>query len=187
MDSLAPLHPLIVHTPIALMIVSLLFEIVGRATDSAWWRNAAFAMLIVGTLGACAAVLSGEPAANRAEKLQGVPEDAIDSHEDAGKIAMWMGIGAVVTRAIAGGMGAARPIVAALALLLHVFAASAVGMASYRGGKLVYEHGAGVRVHGELIRSDLPHMQRVDPHAPDRAAPAAAPSTGNATATASGR
>ena len=147
-------------------------------------------MLIVGTLGACAAVVSGDPAAHRADELQGVPKEAIESHEDAGKIAMWMGLGAVVTRAIAGGMGAARPWVAGIALLLHVFAASAVGMASYRGGKLVYEHGASVRVHGELVRSDLPHMQRVDPHAPERAAPATAPSTGNgtgATATASGR
>jgi uncharacterized membrane protein len=182
MDSLAPYHPLIVHTPIALLIVSLLFEIVGRATDSAWWRNAAFAMLIVGTLGACAAVVSGDPAAHRADELQGVPKDAIESHEDAGKIAMWMGLGAVVTRAIAGGMGAARPFVAGLALLLHVFAASSVGMASYRGGKLVYEHGAGVRVHGELIRSDLPHMQRVDPGRSSPSAPSGAPSSGSATA-----
>ena len=149
-EALAPFHPAIVHTPIALIIVGALFELVGRALDSEWWRKAAFAMLIVGVLGAVVAVSSGGPAGDRAEH-QGVSEQAVDAHEDIAKISLWLGLAAVLTRAVAGRLGAARAAVAALALLLHLATATTVGIAGYRGGKLVFEHGAGVKVSGKLL------------------------------------
>ncbi len=154
MDFLGPYHPLIIHTPIALIIVSLLFEIVGLATDAQWWRKASFAMLIVGVLGAGAAVLSGEPASDQAEEVQGIPEATVEHHEDVGKMALWIGVGAVVFRAASAGLGTAgglRIAVAALAFLLHLAAAVTVGVAGYRGGQLVFESGAAVRVNGQLL------------------------------------
>jgi len=150
MPPMPPLHPLIVHAPIALIIVSLVFELVGRATDSDWWKNAAFAMLIVGALGAWAAVWTGGPAGDAAER-QGVTEHAVDDHEEAGRLTLWFAISAVV-----GWTGAARPVAGGLALLLHVSAAVAVGVAAYRGGRLVFDHGAAVHVHGRLVPSDGP-------------------------------
>jgi uncharacterized membrane protein len=139
------LHPIIVHTPIAMIIVSFVFELVGRATDGDWWRKAALAMLVVGVLGAGAAVLSGDAAGELAEH-QGVPEGALDQHEDMSKIALWLGLGAVAVRALASRAGAARTAAGGLGLALHLAAAIAVGIAGFRGGKLVYEHGAGVRI-----------------------------------------
>jgi uncharacterized membrane protein len=150
MEALAPLHPAIVHTPIALIIVGAAFELLGRALDSEWWRKAAFAMLIVGVLGASLAVLSGNEAGEHAER-QGVSEQAVDEHEEIALLALWLGLGAVVTRAAAGRLGAARAAVAGLALLLHLAAAVTVGIAGFRGGRLVFEHGAGVKVGGELL------------------------------------
>jgi uncharacterized membrane protein len=150
MEALAPFHPAIVHTPIALIIVGAVFELIGRALDSEWWRKAAFAMLIVGVLGAALAVLSGNEAGEHAEH-QGVSEKAVDEHEEIATIALWLGFGAVVTRAVAGRLGAARAAVAGLALLLHLAAATTVGIAGYRGGRLVFEHGAGVKVSGKLL------------------------------------
>jgi uncharacterized membrane protein len=135
-EALAPFHPAIVHTPIALIIFGAVFELMGRALDNEWWRKAAFAMLIVGVLGAFLAVSSGGPAGD---------------HEEIAKISLWLGIAAVLTRALAGRMGAARAAVGALALLLHLGAATTVGIAGYRGGRLVFEHGAGVRVSGKLL------------------------------------
>ena len=79
MDLIAPFHPQIVHTPIVLIILSLLFEVVGRATDSDWWRKAAFAMLVIGVLGACVAVLSGEPAGERADPAESSPASVCSS------------------------------------------------------------------------------------------------------------
>jgi uncharacterized membrane protein len=141
------LHPVIVHTPIALILFSLLFDIVGRLTDLAWWRKAAFAMLIIGVLGAWGAVLSGQAAEEAAED-QGVPHEAIHDHEDAGVITLWLGVAAVIARALAARPGAARTAFSVLALVTHLLTASAVTVASYRGGLLVYEHGAGVKTQG---------------------------------------
>jgi uncharacterized membrane protein len=153
MDILGPFHPSIVHFPIVLILVAALFELVGRATDLAWWRKAAFAMLVLGTVAAWAAVWSGRGAEDPAED-QGVSHDAIHEHEDAGKIAAWLALGAVAVRAVAGRLGRAAPAAGALGLLLHLLAASAIGVAGYRGGRLVFEHGAGVRVGGELVSSE---------------------------------
>ncbi|MEK7331651.1 MAG: DUF2231 domain-containing protein, partial [Candidatus Eisenbacteria bacterium] len=152
MEALAPFHPAIVHAPIALIIVGAVFELMGRALDSEWWRKAAFAMLIVGVLGAAAAVLSGRAAEEGVER-QGVSEHAIEEHEDVALLALWLGIAAVVTRAVTGRLGAARAAVAGLALLLHLAAATTVGIAGYRGGRRVFEHGAGVKVGGELLEN----------------------------------
>jgi hypothetical protein len=41
--------------------------------------------------------------------------------------------------------------VAGLALLLHLAAATTVGIAGFRGGRRVFEHGAGVKVGGTLL------------------------------------
>ena len=155
MPAMPPIHPIIVHAPIVLIIVSFLFELIGRAMDADWWRKAAFAMLILGALGAAAAVWTGNPTGEAAEH-QGVAEHAVDEHEEAGRLTLWLALGAVVVRAAAGWTGAARPAFGALALLLHLGAAVAVGVAGYRGGMLVYEHGAGVKVHGQRVPSDGP-------------------------------
>jgi uncharacterized membrane protein len=142
--TLPPIHPLVVHTPIALLIVSFLFDLVGRATDVGWWRKAAFAMLVVGAIGAWAAVWTGDRSEDAAED-QGVPHDAIESHEAAGIFTMWMGFLAVAARALETRPGAARGAVSIVALVAHLLAATGVGFAGFRGGILVYEHGAGVK------------------------------------------
>ena len=59
----------------------------------------------------------------------------------------------MLTRALAGRLGAARTAVAGLALLLHLAAATTVGIAGYRGGHLVFEHGAGVKMGGTLVEN----------------------------------
>ena len=153
MEFAGAFHPQIVHTPVALIIIAALFELIGRATDIEWWRKAAFAMLVVGVLGAGAAVLSGREAGEAAEH-QGVAESAVDAHEDIAIATLWIGIAAVLARALAGRAGRAKAAVGLLALGLHLAAAVTVGIAGYRGGKLVYEHGANVKVKGAAVVSD---------------------------------
>lgn len=155
MEFLAPYHPQITHGPIVLIIVGFVFEIAGRVFDRDWWRKAALAMLVLGVLGAFFAVQSGEAASDGVEK-QGVPEETVDAHGDLGKVAMWLGLGALVARALAGRMGPARGALAGLGLTLHLASAIAVGVAAHRGGQLIFEHGAGVRLHGRLLQEGPP-------------------------------
>ncbi len=162
MELLAPFHPQLVHAPIALVIVSLVFDLIGRAFDRDWWRKAAMAMLVVGALGATAAVLSGLPSGERAEK-SGVPEEAVDAHEEAALLALWLTTGAVLARIVA----ARFPQVSIVALVIHLAAAVTVGVAAHRGGKLVFDHAAAVRLHGQPVLKGAP-PGRPDEHEPDK-------------------
>lgn len=155
MEFLAPFHPQIIHAPIALIVVGFLFELIGRALDRAWWRKAAFAMLVVGVMGAALAVLSGLPAGQSAEH-HGVSEQAVDSHEEMALLTLWLGIAAIVARVASTRLAGVGGALSALALLLHLATAVCVGIAAHRGGKLVYEHGAAVRVNGRLVREAPP-------------------------------
>jgi uncharacterized membrane protein len=161
MDFLAAFHPQITHTPIVLIIVSLVFDLLGRALDREWWRKAAFAMLVLGVLGAGTAVLSGLPAGETAEH-HGVPEHAVDEHQDVGILTLWLGIATVVARLAATRLKSVRGALAGLALVLHVATAVAVGVAAHRGGALVFAHGAAVRVKGVAV-SEQSGVQDSDP------------------------
>ena len=172
MDFLGPFHPIIVHTPITLIVFSFLFDLVGRLTDSSWWRKAAVTMLVVGVLGGVAAILSGEPASEVAEHKQGIPEERVEAHEDVAKLSVWFGGGALAARAIAAAMPGSRAVVVGLAFLLHLASAVSVGLAGYRGGQLVYTYGAGVRVDGQLIRHPAARSVSADTRSGAGATPA---------------
>ena len=151
---LGPFHPQIVHTPVAMIIFSALFAVVGRLTDRDWLKKASVVMLVFGFLGAFAAVQSGKPAHRVPEHQQGVPEQAIDTHEMLGERTMWLsGLALVALFAATRLKGGLASAVGALGLILQLLAAGAVGYTGYLGGKLVYDHGANVKVDGQLVKS----------------------------------
>ena len=49
--------------------------------------------------------------------------------------------------------GGAAAAVSGLALVLQIMSAVAVGRTAYLGGKLTFEHGANVKVDGQLVKS----------------------------------
>ena len=54
-----PLHPLLVHLPIGVLVTSLIFDIIGLATGTAVWAGASFWMIVFGTGGALLAAIPG--------------------------------------------------------------------------------------------------------------------------------
>jgi len=151
---LGPFHPQIVHTPIVLLIFSAFFALIGRLTDRDWLKKASLVMLVFGYLGAFAAVQSGKPAHRVPEHQQGVPEEAIDTHAMVGKRTMWLsGLALVALLGATRLKGGAASAVSGLGLILQLLAAGAVGYTGYLGGKLTYEHGANVKVDGQLVKS----------------------------------
>lgn len=154
MNFLGQFHPQIVHTPVALLVFSAFFAIVGRLFDREWVRKTSVLLLVFGFLGAFAAVQSGQVAHRVPEHDQGVPEDAIDEHAELGRYTMWAAGAAVIAHLAASRLqGGAAGAVSALALLLQLAAAGLVGVAGYRGGQLVYDHGANVRIGGVLVKN----------------------------------
>ena len=174
MQSFGQFHPLIVHTPVALLIFSAFFAIVGRLFDRDWVRKASVLLLVFGFLGAFAAVRTGLIAHRVPEHQQGVPEHDIDEHGEMGQYALWAsGLAVLAVFMAARASGSAAQALGGLALVLQVAAAVCVGVAGFRGGALVYEHGANVRIGGALVHDTGVGAAREGDavRAPDHAAP----------------
>ena len=164
MNVLGQFHPQIVHTPVALLVFSAFFAIIGRLFDREWVRKASVLLLVFGFLGAFAAVQSGQIAHRVPEREQGVPEEEIDEHAAFGRYTMWTAGAAVIvvltaTRLSVGAASAAS----ALALVLQIAAAVLVGMTGFRGGELTYRHGANVRLGGVLVKDPAGAGERYAP------------------------
>ncbi len=171
---LGPFHPVIVHTPIAMLIFSAVFALVGRLFDREWLRKASVVMLVFGFVGAFFAVQSGKPAHKVPENEQGVPEDAIDTHAMFGERVMYLAGGALVALGIGSRLqGNAAQVLAGIALILQLLAAGSVGYTGFLGGKLVFEHGANVKVDGQLVRSSKAPEHPADSKDTDKDEPAA--------------
>ena len=151
---LGQFHPQIVHTPIVLLIFSAFLALVGRLMDRDWLKKASVVLLVFGFLGAFCAVQSGKPAHRVPEHQQGVPEKDIDTHEMMGERTMYLaGLALVALFAASRLKGGAAAAVGGLGLILQLLAAGAVGYAAHLGGQLVYQHGANVKVDGQLVKS----------------------------------
>jgi len=76
------LHPLIVHFPIALLLVAPLFVLLGLLPDvGRGFARAALVLMALGTVAAFVAVASGEAAAKLVTRTAAV-EEALEEHEE---------------------------------------------------------------------------------------------------------
>ena len=136
------IHPSVVHFPIALTIVGALFSVLYVFTKKDWLRWLAPLLLSVALAGAVAAYFTGQAASDRAEEI-GVPDNAIEEHEESG---LWA-LGSIAVACLLGWATHARRKGTWVAMILALLAASVVIRTAYLGGELVYRHGAG-RVQG---------------------------------------
>jgi len=139
--ALENLHPVFVHFPLVLLPLALVFQLLGMLRKSHEWQRVALVLLVLGTVGAAAAVLSGLEAEEEVE----VPEaavEAIEQHE----ILMKICGGFALLLTVLGLLGRrfearAMPVIllAGLALLNGLLVIGAD-----RGALLVYKHGVSV-------------------------------------------
>jgi uncharacterized membrane protein len=143
MIELTNIHPMLVHFPIALLILGFLAEVAGLVLKRQFFTDAALLLLVTGALGAVAAVLSGSYAAGGLEEA-GSLKQAVETHEGAAELAMWLGLVAAGFRTA---LFFAKKYTGSLryvALFLFLIAVLAVARAGYYGGELVFKHAAGV-------------------------------------------
>lgn len=140
-----PLHPAIVHMPIALTLLVPLFAagaivLIGRGARPMRAWGVAAAMLALLSLSAFVSLETGESQEDRVESV--VPEQALESHEEAAKVflALSLGVlGVAVLGLVTGKVGTVARYTAAVGTLVLVVAGYQVG---HSGGELVYTHGA---------------------------------------------
>lgn len=145
---MTPLHPMIVHIPLAL---ALLMPLVAAATLAAWWlgwlpgrRVWLVALVLQGVLvgGALAAIETGEDEEERVEAVVG--EAALEAHEEAADrfvIAAGVVFGLALLALALPREGLRKALAAATVAGTLVVALLGVNTGK-AGGELVYRHGA---------------------------------------------
>jgi uncharacterized membrane protein len=138
------LHPLVIHFPIALIIVAALADLIDTVIGRPKWMASAATMLFVlGSLGAIAACLTGQQALDTV-LMPGMAHPIVQAHRTwAIATTVYFSVLTVIRIATAFGAPLARRyrFVLLLAALVGV-----VGLqqTAQRGGRLVYEQGVGV-------------------------------------------
>ncbi len=89
MDFLGSLHPKIIHFPIALIIVYTLLETVGLIFKKEIFTKTAYIILILGILGAFAAVLTGHQAEDMWRNWTNTSKHLLEEHETYATITLW--------------------------------------------------------------------------------------------------
>jgi len=140
----AHLHAMIIHFPIALLMVGFLSEIIALFYNEDLFKKIALYLLLLGAVGAIAAYVSGSYAAEGIET--GRLAEAIETHEEAALITLWLAIITAVFRAIIIFFKYERPWTKWVGILLFAALVGSIINTGNKGGKLVFEHGAGIEL-----------------------------------------
>jgi uncharacterized membrane protein len=130
-------HPMLVHFPIALLIVGFLADITGEFyKKEKCLHKIGFILQILGTLGVIAAFITGDNFTNW-EAFQGATKDAFELHQDAAILTIWIAIVAVLVRILIMMMQRFTGWTKWVTLLLYFAAVVAIGYTGLMGGNLV--------------------------------------------------
>ncbi len=139
------LHAMLIHFPIALLIIGFLSELIGLVfKNKPFFSQSAFYLLLLGTFGTIGSYLSGDAAGEGIE--EGALGKALELHEQAATITLWL---AILTAIVYIGIYVfkySKPWAKIVSVLLFAAVIGALARTGYLGGELVYKHGAGVQL-----------------------------------------
>ena len=140
------LHPMIVHFPIALLIIGFLFDLTGAIFNKVFFSKAGFYLLILGTLGVIAAFISGNIAGDGVSEV-GTLKQALENHEDAAQLSLWLMVTASVARISIVLLKKYSGVFKWTAIVLFLVGILSIARTGYYGGELVFKHAAGVQLN----------------------------------------
>ncbi len=142
---LTHLHPMIVHFPIALLLVGFLSDIVGLTTKREFYSQVGFLMLVLGTLGLLAAYITGKLAGSGITEA-GALMQALDTHEESATLTLWVVLIAAGFRISLVLLKKYKGALKIVSLTLFFLGVLAITRTGYYGGELVFKHAAGVQL-----------------------------------------
>ncbi|OGS74403.1 MAG: hypothetical protein A3F91_02500 [Flavobacteria bacterium RIFCSPLOWO2_12_FULL_35_11] len=144
MISATHLHAIIIHFPIALLMVGFLSELMALFSKKDFFKNTAFYLLLLGALGAIAAYVSGNYAGDGIE--EGPLKIPMELHEQAALISLWLAIITALFSVLIYYFKVQNSNVKWVGILLYALLAVSVARTGYLGGQLVFSHGVGVEL-----------------------------------------
>lgn len=137
-----PIHPIVVHFPIALLSASVAFEALALRWPTGGFRETSLYTLLSGVMAAGLAVVTGGMEEELAERA-GAPESVLELHESLGQVTLVIFVVLLGLR-LAMQLGWLKEI-RALSLGLGAIGIVILSLAGYWGGDLVYTYGIGVK------------------------------------------
>jgi len=150
-----PLHPLLVHFPIALLFTAVFFEILGFLVQREEYRRFGLWLMILGLAGGIVAAGIGFRV-EEAVEAAGVPEEAIDRHEFFAIITLITFALTLAVRYWTKNRWTPRKIT--LYFSLAMAGLLLLGITGFFGGELVYRYGAGM-LNPPAVQSTAPEGQ----------------------------
>ena len=142
-----PLHPAIVHFPIALILIGALLAVAAMLIRRWQLPWLATVFLVMGALGAYGAARTGGQQAEMVGEISEPAERILDQHQEWGErtrnIAIAAAILALISASLARFPKTARGLGVAAAMVAGA-AAYSVAETGHYGGLLVYKHGVGI-------------------------------------------
>jgi uncharacterized membrane protein len=138
------LHALVIHFPIALLMAGFLSELIALFSKKHFFKNASLYLLLLGTLGAIVAYVSGSYAGDG--MTDGLLQEPMELHEDAALVTLSL---AIITALIRAGMyyfDYQKAWAQWASFLLFAVLVGFVARTGYLGGQLVFKHGAGIEL-----------------------------------------
>jgi uncharacterized membrane protein len=138
------LHPMIVHFPIALLIIGLLADTIGLLTKKEFFSKAGFYLLVIGTISVIASFITGNIAGDGVTEA-GPLKQALETHEDSAELTIWLMSAAALIRIIFVALKKYSGILQWISFALFLIGVISIARTGYYGGDLVYKHAAGVQ------------------------------------------
>ncbi len=135
----AVFHPMVVHFPIALLVVALLIETLALILPRAGWHRVALWNLVLGTWGALLAVITGGIAAAGARPVLEESRNVLEMHGTIGTLAFALAAAVNGWHLAAGQQMSRRSRWIAWGFL--VLTCGVLAYAAHLGARLVYEYG----------------------------------------------
>jgi len=170
------LHAALNDLPVALLLVAVLLDLLAVVTKRQSFRQMGVWTMLVGTIGGAVAVLSGLQAEEHISHGEAVHR-VMETHEELGLITL--GVFGVLTlwRIVRERrMGATER---ALSLILSIGGAGVLVATGVYGGKLVFEHAAGIPT--EVLQGELQERTKDHQHGAGEEHPAIAPDSSAST------
>ncbi|MBT3601959.1 MAG: DUF2231 domain-containing protein [Candidatus Latescibacteria bacterium] len=150
-------HPLIIHFPIALLIVGTLCDAIGILGKRDFFLRTGFLLFALGAFTCILAALTGDHVADTAQHISGIYDD-LDWHDTLGTATALIAVLLTLTRAHLTFKKRFTGTVQYIYLFIGIAVAILVGASGYTGGRLVYDYGAGTQpiIKTLKIQSDAP-------------------------------
>ena len=167
------LHAALNDLPTALLVTAVLFDLLASITRRAVFRQVGFWTLMVGAVGGAAAVISGLQAEEHIDHGEAVHQ-LMGTHEDLALITLGVFAVLALWRIVREKRMASTE--RSVVLALSVVGLGFVVATGVYGGKLVFEHAAGIP--SPVLESELHERTEGHHHHGDEAAPAPQDSAG---------